>query len=116
MEMTSSRLKLLGLLAGCVSVSAFAQSTRDVRCLVLSNAFAASATQADARKAAQSATLFFAGKVTGERNDARLRALVSQQRAALTKARAGTEMKACVQQMQTSLRRLTALGSLKAEK
>lgn len=106
--MDMSRMILLAAVACGISVGSpsLAQSPSDVRCLLLSNAFSKGSDQADAKKAAQSASLFYLGKVDGRYSDVQLRATISQQQKTITKANAGPGMQGCMQRMQASAKRL----------
>ncbi len=97
-------------LSALVSTPCLAQSTDDVRCLVLSNAFAQAGNTAEAKKAGQSGALFYLGKIDGRWNDAQLRVAIAQQQKTLRVANAGPEMQGCTQRMQASIKKLIALA------
>ena len=108
-------LRVLSLAAATgaifMSTPGRAQSQGDVRCLMLSNAFAKSlnasgSTNTEAQKAAQSAALFYLGKVDGRWSDAQLRATVTQQQKTISVANAGAGMQKCMQQMQASAKKM----------
>ena len=92
------------------SAPCLAQSTDDVRCLVLSNAFAKIGSTAEAKKAGQSGAAFYLGKIDGRWNDAQLRAAIAQHQKTLKVPNAGPEMKLCMQRMQASYEKLQALA------
>ena len=93
-----------------VSTSSLAQSTDDVRCLLLSNAFAQGGTSAEAKKAGQSGALFYLGRVDGRWNEAQLRAEIAQQQKSLKADKAGPEMQICMQRVEASYKKLQALA------
>jgi len=92
------------------STPCLAQSTDDVRCLVLSNAFAKIGSTAEAKKAGESGAVFYLGKIDGRWNDAQLRAAIAQHQKTLKVPNAGPEMKVCMQRMQASYEKLQALA------
>ena len=98
-----------------MSTPSFAQSPDDVRCLMLSNVFAKVSSaggdnnHAEAQKAAQSAALFYLGKIDGRWSEEQLRAAQIQQRKTITSANAGAGMQRCMQQMQASARKMQAI-------
>ncbi len=73
-----------------VSTACLAQSADDVRCLLLSNAFAQGANTAEAKKAGQTGALFYLGKIDGRWNDAQLRAAIAQQQKTIRPSRVKT--------------------------
>lgn len=93
-----------------VSTSSLAQSTDDVRCLLLSSAFAHGGTSAEAKTAGQSGALFYLGRVDGRWNEAQLRAAIAQQEKTLKADKAGTEMQICMQRVEASYKKLQALA------
>jgi alpha-beta hydrolase superfamily lysophospholipase len=105
------RLVLLAASSGVlVATPALAQASDDVRCLVLSNAFANGASAAEAKRVAQSSATYYLGRIDGRWNDAQLRAALARQQQSIKAATAGKEMQACVQRMQASARKLTTLA------
>lgn len=111
--MIRKSLFIMAIGAGCCSTPTFAQQASDVRCLVLSNAYAANASKEDAKKVAQSVAYFYAGKIEGSWSDEKLRAEIARQRTSLNSATSGPEMQACAQRVQSGLRKLMALSGTK---
>lgn len=91
-----------------VSAPSLAQSTEDVRCLLLSNAFAQGGNTPEAKKAGQSGALFYLGKMDGRWNEAQLRAALTQQQKTLSADKAGPEMQACMRRVEASYKKLQA--------
>ena len=89
-----------------IGAPGLAQSSGDVRCLLLSNAFAQSANTDEAKKAGQTGALFFLGRIDGRWNDAQLRAAIAAHQKTIKPATAGPEMQACMQQLQASYKKL----------
>ena len=97
-----------------LSAPSFAQSPDDVRCLMLSNVFAKASSaggndHAEAQRAAQSAALFFLGKIDGRWSEEQLRAARTQQQKTITSANAGAGMQRCMQRMQASAKKMQAI-------
>lgn len=101
-----------GLLA---AVPAAAQSVADVRCLVLSNAFALGASKAEAKQAAQSSAFYYLGKIDGKWSDAQLSAALLEQTRSIKVASAGAEMQDCARRMQASAVKLQSLAPKPAQ-
>jgi len=90
-----------------------AQSTEDVRCLLLSNEVAQRATAPAQKKAAESGAWFFLGRIDGRWNDAQLRAAVAEQQKTLKTIKAekaGPEMLACMRRVDASYKTLHGLA------
>ena len=88
------------------SSSAYGQPVQDVKCLVLSNAFASSAGNEGTKRVAQSAAFFYLGRVDGRWTDGQLRNAIVKERKTLNPGTAGADMQACAKRMQESVRRL----------
>ena len=93
-----------------VSTAGSAQSTDDVRCLMLSNAFAQGGSTPEAKKAAQSGGLFFLGRIDGRWTDVQLRAAIAQHQKTLKVDKAGPEMQACLRRVEASYKKLQAIA------
>lgn len=102
--------------AALVSTPSLAQSAGDVRCLLLSNAFAQNASNAEAKKAGLSGALFYLGRIDGRWNDAQLRAAIDQQRKSLRADKAGPEMRVCMQKVEASYNRLQSVAPPPSQK
>lgn len=92
------------------STGAAAQAPADVRCLVLSNAFAQGGSTAELKRAAQSSAFFYLGKIDGRWSDAQLRSALVEQAKSIKPANAGAEMQDCVRRMQASAVKLQSLA------
>lgn len=99
-----------------VSTSSLAQSVDDVRCLLLSNAFAQGANTDEAKKAGQAGALFYLGRIDGRWNDAQLRTAIAQQQKSITPAKAGAEMQACMRRVEASYKKLQATSPAPSQK
>lgn len=94
---------------------AAAQSVADVRCLVLSNAFAQGASKAEAKQAAQSSAFYYLGKIDGRWSDAQLSKALLEQARSIKLASAGGEMQECARRMQASAVKLQSLAPKPAQ-
>jgi hypothetical protein len=116
--MKKPRLMLVLTFVGMiVPAPLMAQATAsDVKCLLVSNAFAKAAKEAKAKQLAQTAMLFYGARVSALPT-ARMRETLLAQRKLITPANAGTTMTACARSMEGSLRNLqTVSGGLTSAK
>src|SRR3954466_14707496 len=81
--------------------AASAQSAGDAKCIILSNAFAKDAKEANAQKAAEATLYFYLGRVRDGTTAAQLRTLFEAQANSITNDGAGKEMNSCVEAIQT---------------
>jgi hypothetical protein len=84
-------------------------SASDVRCLLVSNAFANGANDVKAKEIARSARLFYGGRLS-TRESAGLRREFAAQQKQLTPANAGPVMNSCAKEMTRRLEALEASG------
>src|SRR5205085_12128834 len=93
----------LGLAAGLLisSEAAIAQTATDAGCLILSNAFAQKATDAQVKKIAETAFYFYLGRVADRTTAPQMKALLDQQSKVITDTTASTMMKNCMQTVQS---------------
>lgn len=75
---------------------AAAQTASEARCLLLSNAFAKNAKDANAQKIAEDSLYFYLGRIPGQPTTAQLKAMFDQQDKTITDANAGKVMGDCV--------------------
>ena len=75
---------------------AAAQTATEARCLLLSNAFAKNAKDANAQKIAEDSLYFYLGRINGQPTTAQLKAMFDQQDKTITDANAGAVMGDCV--------------------
>lgn len=92
------------------SATATAQSAADVRCIVLSNAFAQQSKDANQQKIAEDSIYFYLGRINGQPTAAQMKALLEQQAKTLTNATAGTLMGDCVKAVQAKVQLLQSLS------
>ena|SRR4051794_30411861 len=90
--------------------AATAQSATDAGCILLSNAFAKSAKDANAQKAAEASLYFYLGRIGNGMTSTQLKALFDQQGKIITDANAPTMMTACVKAIQTKVDLLQTLA------
>lgn len=93
-----------------VSTACPAQSTDDVRCLLLGNAFAQGASTAEAKKVGQSGAMFYLGRIDGRWNEVQLRAAITEQQKTISADKAGPEMQVCMQRVEASYKKLQAVA------
>lgn len=107
----------LGLLAGVAATAANAQSVPDdVRCLLLSSAFAKS-TDAKVRESATQSMNYYLGRIETRADDQAIISQIRAQSASIDRARAATEMSACATRlMQAQQHAQTLAQSAKAAK
>ena len=111
--------KILLIAAGSLvlaSAPGAAQSAGDVRCLLLSNALTKDPNTAQVKQAGQMAAYFYLGKIAGRLNDTQLRATLAQQQKTMNRANAKAEAQACMQQVESSYKKLQAVGGQPAPK
>jgi hypothetical protein len=105
-----AKMWIMGACALLVVGKASAQgSASDVRCLLVSNAFANGANDSKAKEIARSARLFYGGRVSTRDSAGLGRELAAQQKQ-LTSTNAGPVMNSCAQEMTRRLEALEALG------
>jgi len=83
--------------------AAVAQSANDAQCLIVSNAFAKGAKDANQQKAAEASMYFYLGRINDSMSSAQLKTLLEAQAKTLTDATAGTTMDKCVQAIQSKV-------------
>ncbi|QIK79099.1 hypothetical protein G7077_09520 [Sphingomonas piscis] len=82
----------------------------DVRCLVLSYTFGLKANNEAAKKVAQSAAIFYLGRIDGRFTSTQLRAAVARERRLITPQSAGSLMQECAGKMQASAQILKSIS------
>ena len=102
----------LALAAALVATgtAASAQTAGDIRCIVVSNAFATGAKDADQKKAAESALYFYLGRIGDAMTPARLKTLLDTETKALTDKTAGAAMDTCVEVIQAKIKMMQSLA------
>jgi hypothetical protein len=93
---------LLGLAALIGPAHAAAPLDDDVRCFILSNAFAKSATDPKARAAAAASLTFYLGRLDGRAPPASVAQVISRVGKGIDPKTAGVQMGACTQRMARS--------------
>lgn len=79
------------------SGAAAAQTATDAQCLIVSNAFARGAKDADAQKTAEATLYFYLGRVGDRMTSAQLKTLLDTETKTITEKTAGATMNKCVQ-------------------
>jgi len=112
-------MKALPLALAAVLVStgtaASAQTASDIRCLVVSNAFAAGAKDADQKKGAEAALYFYLGRIGDGMAPARLKTLLDTETKALSDKTAGAAMDSCVEAIQARIKMMQSLAPPQAQ-
>lgn len=90
--------------------AAAAQTASDVQCMVLSNAFAKNAKEANAQKLAESAFYFYLGRVSDSTTPAQLKSQLEAQGKTITDATAGPAMNTCVKALAAKVQMIQSLG------
>ena len=98
-----------------VSAAAAAQTATDAGCILLSNAFAKNAKDANQQKLAEASFYFYLGRVGAGATAAHLEALFDQETKTLTDATAGNAMNACVKEFQGKVDLLNSLAPKPAQ-
>ena len=89
--------------------AAAAQTASDAQCLVLSNAYAGQAKDAEAKEIAEASLYFYLGRV-GNMTAAQLKTLLDAQAKTITQATAGPAMSKCAAAIQTTVDLLKAIA------
>jgi len=90
--------------------AASAQSANDIKCMILSNAFAKNTKDPDSQKAAEAALYFYLGRVPDGASPSQLKTLLDTQGKTLTDATAGAMMNACVKTIENKVQMLQSLA------
>jgi hypothetical protein len=93
-----------------ISGSAAAQTAADARCIILGNAFAKGAKDANAQKLAEATIYFYLGRIAGQPTTAQMKAVMDQQAKTITEANAGTLMQECALPVQSKVALLESLN------
>ncbi|QIK96912.1 hypothetical protein G7076_11195 [Sphingomonas sp. HDW15A] len=83
--------------------AATAQSPSDVQCIVVSNAYAGQAKDANAQKIAEAAIFFYLGRVGNTMTSAQLKAMLDAQTKTLNQQNAGPTMQKCAAAVQAKV-------------
>ena len=90
--------------------TAAAQTATEARCIILSNAFARQAKDADAQKLAEASIYFYLGRIAGNPTPAQMKAVMDQQAKTITEANAGPLMRDCALPVQSKVALLASLN------
>ena len=83
--------------------AASAQSTSDAQCLVVSNAYASQAKDANAQKIAEASVYFYLGRISNSMTAPQLKALLDAQVKTLNQQNAGPTMQKCAAAVQAKV-------------
>ena len=108
--MRRSTLIVLAAILGSIAGPAASQAADDVQCLMVSNFFAKSASDANARKVAEATTYYFLGRVAGRMSESQLRASLASQQNALKRANMSLLMQRCARTVRVSAEQVQTLG------
>jgi hypothetical protein len=97
-------------LAATVSPASAQSVPSDVRCLLLSNAFAKQTGAEQGRQAAAQALIFYVGRLDGRADAAAITSAMRTQSASIDMKTAGTEMQACVARLAHAQQTIQELG------
>lgn len=89
---------------------ASAQSSSDVGCLLISNAFARSAKDPSAQKAAEAAAYFYLGRIGDHTTPAQLKTMFEAQSKTIDDKTAGSMMNACIAAIATKVKLVQSLS------
>ena len=90
--------------------AASAQTASDAQCIVVANAYAGQATDANAKKIAEAAVYFYLGRISNQTTTAQLKTLLEAQTKTLTQANAGPTMGKCAAAIQAKVEMLKSLS------
>jgi hypothetical protein len=107
--MKSLRIALAASLL-TTAAAASAQNATDARCILLSNAYAKAAKDANAQKLAEATFYFYLGRIGAQTTPAQLKALFDQQSKGLTDATAGGLMDSCAKELQARVQLINSVG------
>jgi len=91
--------------------AASAQSASDARCILLANAYAKDAKDANAQKLAEAAFYFYLGRIGGQATGPQLKSLLDQQGKTITEAAAGGLMNNCIKDFQSKVQLIQSLST-----
>ena len=86
--------------------AASAQSASDAQCLVVANAYAGQAKDANAQKIAEASVFFYLGRIGNTMTSAQLKALLDTQTKTLNQQNAGGTMQKCAAAVQAKVQLL----------
>ena len=107
--MKATHLTLVAALLAS-GTAATAQTATDARCILLANAFAGNATDANQKALAQATLYFYLGRMNGQPTTAQMKAALDQQAKTITDANAGTLMGDCVKPVSAKIQLLQSLS------
>jgi len=90
---------------------AAAQTATDARCILLSNAFATEAKDAQAQKLAEASLYFYLGRLSPTETTAQLKTVFDQQSKTITETNAGPLMGECVKAVQGKVQLIQTLAA-----
>jgi hypothetical protein len=91
--------------------AAAAQTASDAQCIIVSNAYASQAKDAEAKKIAEASVYFYLGRISNTMTVAQLKALLDAQTKTLTQANAGPTMGKCAAAIQAKVEMLKSLSA-----
>lgn len=91
--------------------AAVAQSATDAGCILVSNAFAQQAKDANAQKLAEASFYFYLGRIGSSASAAQMKSLFDQQAKTVTETTAGGLMDSCVKEFQAKVQLVQSLSA-----
>ena len=106
-------MKSIALAATMLATSgaAAAQSANDARCILLANAFAGQAKDANQQKIAEDSIYFYLGRISGQPTAAQMKAVLDAQAKTLNDSNAGQLMGECVKAVQAKVQLMQAISA-----
>lgn len=98
------------------SGAAAAQSTTDIGCLLISNAFARNTKDANAQKAAEAAAYFYLGRISDRTTAPQLKAMFDSQSKTIDDKTAGAMMNSCVAAIEAKVKLVQSLSPAAPQK
>jgi len=95
--------------------AASAQTASDAQCIVVANAYAGQATDANAKKIAEAAVYFYLGRISNSMTGPQLKALLDAQVKTLTAQTAPGVMNNCASAIQTKVNLLQSISGAPAK-
>lgn len=112
-----ARTAVFAFFMAAAAAPASAQSTGDVRCLIVSNLFAKMSKDPKQKAIAEMSKFYYLGRLHGRIAPAQLQAQAVAQAKTLTQANAGPAMTACARQLQAGARSVeTTLAAIARKK
>ena len=107
--MTALKIALAAALLTTAGTAA-AQTASDAQCILVSNAYAGQAKDANAKKVAEASIYFYLGRIGNQMTAAQLKTLLEAQSKTITQANAGPTMNKCAAAVQAKVEMMQSLA------